>query len=331
MKRSGGTQRQPKPSEPRMLPHLRRRHFEAEDASEALHRQRDALLLALAREHVDHPLRRPPAAQLDHQLDGPGRSDRRQLRAEPLLEARGGVGAQLQRLAGAADARPPEVRRLQQDRARGRRDLALAAAHDPGDRDCPSPSAMTSMSSPSTRSSASVEQAQLLARLGAADDDPLAPHLLVVEGVQRLAHLQHHVVRYVDDVVDRPHPYRQQPLLHPLRRLADLHALDDGADVARAEVRIGDLDGDHVLRRLPFLGVLDRRVAPALPGHRRGLAGDADDRQPVRAVRRQLQVQNRVADDLGEGRTHGRVVWQHEDAGVLAGQAELFLRADHAL
>ena len=89
---------------------------------------------------------------------------------------------------------------------------------------------------------AAVDECQLLAGPGAADDDAPSAELVEVEGVQRLAHLQHDVVRYVDDVVDRAHAGGEQALLHPRRRLADLHALDERGDVARAEISILDLD-----------------------------------------------------------------------------------------
>ena len=41
---------------------------------------------------------------------------------------------------------------------------------------------------------------------------------VVVEGVQRLALFEHHVVGDVHDVVDRPHPGVLEPRPHPARR-----------------------------------------------------------------------------------------------------------------
>ena len=52
-----------------------------------------------------------------------------------------------------------------------------------------------------------------------------------VVGVVRLAELEHHVVRDVDDVVDRAHAGTRQPLGHPRRRRPATR--DAGEDRAR--------------------------------------------------------------------------------------------------
>ena len=70
-----------------------------------------------------------------------------------------------------------------------------------------------------------VERDELFAGLRAADDDALAAHGIVVEGVQRLAGFEHHVVRDVDDVVDRPHAQTDESLLHPRRGRTNGYAL----------------------------------------------------------------------------------------------------------
>ena len=72
-----------------------------------------------------------------------------------------------------------------------------------------------------------IERFQRLARPRAAHDDAPLPQIVGVEGVERLAVLQHHVVGDIDDVVDRPHPGGQQAPLHPGRRRLDGDALDD--------------------------------------------------------------------------------------------------------
>ncbi len=97
------------------------------------------------------------------------------------------------------------------------RHLALEAADDAGQRDGP---ALVGDHEHVGRQAPqlAVERAELLAVAAAADDDVVARDVVVVEGVQRLPQLEHHVVRDVDDVVDRTLLERDQPLLQPLRR-----------------------------------------------------------------------------------------------------------------
>ena len=72
-----------------------------------------------------------------------------------------------------------------------------------------------------------------------------------VEGVQRLAGQQHHVVGDVDDVGDRAHPGGLQAGGHPVRRGTDLHVGEHPGHVARAEVRRLDLEARVVLHPAP--------------------------------------------------------------------------------
>ncbi len=65
----------------------------------------------------------------------------------------------------------------------------------------------------------------------------------MVERVHRLAELEQHVVGDVDDVADRADAAGVQPRLHPVGRRAD-GDVGDGADVARAELRVVDDDVD---------------------------------------------------------------------------------------
>ena len=110
--------------------------------------------------------------------------------------------------ARAADADRVEVGRLEQDRRRACRDLGVSPPMTPaiatgfvgvGDHEHVRRQLAVD----------AVERAHALARPAPAHDDAPAAELAVVEGVQRLAHLEHDVVGYVDDVVDRPHARRR--------------------------------------------------------------------------------------------------------------------------
>ena len=159
-------------------------------------------------------------------------------------------------------------------------------------------------------------------------------HLVGVEGVERVAEFEHHVVRDVDDVVDGALPGGAQPLLHPLRRGPDRHPLDDRGGVARAQV--GGVDGDrrgvgHVGVALGVVAVVRAHGLAGDGGARDGggFAGDADHVHHVGAVRPRVHVEHHVAEVVGERAADGRVGGQFEDALVRLGEPELALGQHH--
>ena len=125
-------------------------------------------------------------------------------------------------------------------------DLGDLAAHDPGD----AARALGVADERHLRAEAAldaVERRHRLALVRAPDDDPASAHLVEIERVQRLTGREHHVVRDVDDVRDRPLARRHQPLLEPQRRGADLDVLEDARREAQADLRV-DLDRRVVVR-----------------------------------------------------------------------------------
>ena len=166
-----------------------------------------------------------------------------------------------------ADRRWEEPRHLQQHVGGGRRDLAVGAAHDAGDADRAVVEVADQEVVGGQRPLDVVEGRQRLAVGGPADPEAAAAHLREVVGMVRLAQLEHHVVRDVDQGVDRPHAQQGQALLHPLRRLADGDAAQHPHDEPSAQVRVGDLDGGRVARRRRRRR---RRWARAAGSRRRG-------------------------------------------------------------
>ena len=65
-----------------------------------------------------------------------------------------------------------------------------------------------------------IERLEALARPCQAHDDPPVVHGRGIEGVDRLAELQHHVVADVDDVADRPLAGGDEAHLDPIRATA---------------------------------------------------------------------------------------------------------------
>ena len=141
------------------------------------------------------------------------------------------------------DADRLEPRRLQRHGRRGVVDLGVGAAHDPGDPD----RAVGGVADEEVRwrqlAGHVVQRGQRLALAGEADPEArrIAQRSQVV-GVVGLAELEHDVVADVDDVVDRAHPGRRQPLGHPRCGRSDDHAGEHGRREAAAAVAVDDLD-----------------------------------------------------------------------------------------
>ena len=159
-----------------------------------------------------------------------------------------------------------------------------------------SASAMTSMSGVE-RARLAVERRQRLARRArAARRSPAPASRVEVEGVHRLPELEQHVVGDVDDVADRADAAARvsRACIHA----GDGPTRDVGhrADVAPAQVR-RSIDGRRRAlgrreRRPPASAGVGRRPAQRQAVRRGDLARDADDRQAVGPVGRDVEVEH---------------------------------------
>ena len=156
--------------------------------------------------------------------------------------------------------------------------------------------------------------------------------------MHRLSHLEHHIIRYIDDVGDCVLADQRQSALHPERRLPDLHVIDIMSDVSRADVL--RLDGDVKA----FLSDLRLRVVHGgllqlLVEHCRNLSRKAENALAVRSVRRDGDIENPVVQS--ENRLHIRaglcVLRQNQQsvifcAGIhIFADTELHAGAEHTL
>ena len=167
---------------------------------------------------------------------------------DALLPAVRGLAAQPEALGAAQDADGLEVGGLEQD-VRGRvGNLAVLAAHDPGDRERTLAVGDQEVGRVELAEDA-VQGSDLLAGAGTPDDDASVAEAVGVEGVQRAAERVHDVVGHVDDVRDRAHSGRGQARLQPGRRGRDPGVAEEAADVDRAAFGVLDRDGDLLVGR----------------------------------------------------------------------------------
>ena len=171
-----------------------------------------------------------------------------------------------------------------------------------------------------------------LAIAGLTDDDGAVGEARVVEGVERLATFQHHVVGDIDDQPERAHAALLQALRHPVGRGAVLHASEDARRVARAVGRLDDDLGQGVHVR-PVLLEGDVGLAQRAAQQRRELARDAYYGEAVGAVPGDLQVKDRLAfrQDVGQRRARNCGGVEFHDAAVVVGEGQFLAGAEHAV
>ena len=302
----------------------------------------------------DRPRFEGPRADVEHRTlqcaprrghddgHGPLQGRAETLRVHAALETIRCVGGQGQLPARRPDGPGFEERALQEHVHGVRRDLGLLPTHDAGDGHGTTRVADQKHVGREPAFLA-VEGGELLffgRRPAHHDGGTVQPGQ--VEGVERLAQLQEHIVRGVHHVVDGPGSRAPQTLLEPRRRGADLHAPDHRAEIARTELRRLDADRHASGADLPsilhvFQGEVGiardfgkRHRARALGGQ---LPGDAQVAQQVATVGGRLHFERDVveAHGLHERLARREIAVDLEDAGVVRPQAQLFRRAEHAL
>ena len=164
-----------------------------------------------------------------------------------------------------------------------------------------------------------------------ADDDPTVMDGRRVEGVDRLAQLEHDVVAHVHDVAHRALPGGDQAHLDGVRRRPHRHARDKSSDEARAQPWLLDLHLEPVRDGAAGLGRVAVGEADRGTGDGRDLPGEPDHAEGVAAVRLDVDIEDDVAIEVGERDAERRVRWQDQDAVGVGGESELVTRAEHAV
>ena len=91
------------------------------------------------------------------------------------------------------------------------------------------------------------------------------------------------------------------------------------------------IDGQPTLDRIARLRRIGLGEADVRPGHRRDLAGEADHRERVAAVRLDVDVEHDVAVEVRQRRADRGLRREDEDAVPIGGQPQLVAGAQHAV
>ena len=278
-----------------------------------------------------------PAGHLGDQQGCPFEGVDGHLGVGALLEDAGGLGAQSVAGAAAADMAGVEVGGFQEDGGGLLADAGMLAAEHAGHAEGLAVAVADHEVLGVEMAFHPVERDEGCA-LGQglhADASPANP--VEVEGVQGLSQLVQHVVGDIHHVVDGTLPDGGQGTAQPLGRRAYVDPVDGKPGVAGAGPRILDGDGNGLLRT----GAEGRHVgrqelALVAVAHPQGGVQVARHAQVVGGIgavgseadlEHQVLLQAELPGCRGAGNGVGG---QHQDAGVVAAEAELVLGADHA-
>ena len=264
------------------------------------------------------------------ELDEAGNGDGRHFRVKALFVAGGGIGAVGEADAALADGRRVERGGFQRQARRVIDNFAVQTAHDA----CDGNRLVAVADHQRVRVDGALHLVQRLEREAlreAADADLL--HLAAVEGVHRLPHFQHQIVRQVGKEVDVAHTAVVQADTHRHRADVAVDVLHPQAGVALAQ-RVFNLHvdgGQIVVRRQIRHGQGFQRTA----GQGGEFARHAVVPPQVGTVRQGLVVH--LEDDVVNGverlqiRAAGNILRDDHDAGIVVADADFLLRAAHAV
>ena len=315
----------------------RERDVDARERLHAIGAEANAALRGLRSDDMHVTARRDGAGcELEGELDRTAQHLLDIARVDAALEAMARFGVHAVATCRPAHRARIEPRALVEHALRVVLDLAVGAAHDAGERDGTVAVADEEIVGDELAVDA-VERLHRLAFLGEPHVDLGAAHAREIERMHRVAVLEHHEIRHIDDVRDRTDAERLKAVLHPQRRRCDRDADDARGAVMRAALLVRDRDRDERCgrARVEALRRRDHRPGERDVEDRRQLAHEADVPEAVGPVRRQADLEDgvpRVRHGRRERRARrGDPCRKNHDSVGLFAEPELRLAAEHAL
>ena len=147
----------------------------------------------------------------------------------------------LKRAGGASNSDRFEPGAFDQNIFCGEGDFGVGAAHDAADADGAGAIAVEDDGERGIEGAfEAIERANFFAGFGAADADAVIADLIVIVSVERVAKLEHDVIRNVDDIADAGDAGGFEAIFQPLGRWLYFYAANDARGEAAAE--FGRLD-----------------------------------------------------------------------------------------
>ena len=181
---------------------------------------------------------------------------------------------------------------LESDRRRRLGDLAVETAHDATETDRTVVAVADQQIGTIEGPFDAVEGDEGLAVSGEPDAKGSPSETIQVVGVIRLTEFEHDHVRYVDHVVDRPHPSRCETAADPGGALSHGHAREHCRREPAAAIRSEDLDGHRTLSALA--SCLGRCLAQCDAPTGAEIAGDTEMTPAVGTVARHVEIKQHI-------------------------------------
>ena len=271
-----------------------------------------------------------PAADGGHHGAGAVKRPHGALLVDAALKAVGRFGREAQTARCFADGGGLEDRAFQKHIGAGIGNFAVQAAHNASKSHGASAVADAEVGC-GERTFLPVKGSEGIAFLRAAHHDAAAFQLVHVKGVQGLTVFKQNIVGHVHDIGNGAHTHGMQAVTQAHGRRPDLDARDDAAGIQPAVLGIVNINGhQHFCAGVQLqrqFGDGERQVAG-----QGGFARKAKNRKAVGTVGRDGNIQHFAVklELLHQRFAHHKAFGQHHNAGVVFGQAQFALGADHA-
>src|SRR5258708_11303710 len=276
---------------------------------------------ALAGININNAREQFAAGKLQNQFSRAARGKVGHFRIGAAAEARGGFSVQFQKARGAANRNRFDPGAFDQHIFRGERNFRFRAAHDSADAHGARAVAIGNHANVRIKRSLDpVEGAHLfrsrltggVAGLGAADDDFVVANFVVIERVQRVAEVEHHVIRNIDDVADAGDAGSFEAVFQPFWGRLNLDVSNDTGGEAPAEFRGLNFDFYGVAGFRRTFGRLGRDMLQRQLVYRGDFAGDSVVAETIGAIRTDFRFDHRAmravfhAADIRAGKREAR-------------------------
>ena len=150
--------------------------------------------------------------------------------------------------------------------------------------------------------------------------------------MDRLSGLQHHVIRHINNVVDRSEPGSFKPATHPIRTGTNGDASDFVKDRKWASLRSLNTNLRRIRNRFGRASAGKRCFWPRELEDDPQFARNVDVAQQIRTIGRDLEIENRVGrEKLSQRDPDPRTRVKNHQSGGLVRKTELPGTAEHAL
>ena len=167
---------------------------------------------------------------------------------------------------------------------------------------------------------------------GVANQDLVAFYFVEIKRMHRVPDIEHNVIGYIDDVVDRTQAGLFEPVFEPFWRRADFDVVNNSCPVTWAVCDILDFNTDVIFDAVFAIFIAERVAMQWQIEDCRKFASYAKMREGVTAVWRNADVENNFVEAQGLDNVFANrsILVKNVEPAVIFAEPELFFAAHHA-